>query len=294
MAGSVSVGPEPARPAGGAGIPTGAGRPAPVPPAGLLLGRRRRDGVSLAIVRLGLLVSLLAAWEVGYRRGLIDPFFFSAPSLVGTVIYELFAGGTIWRHLLVTVQEAVLGLAIGFAAGAVMGFLAAQGGLFGQLVEPAMLLLNSVPRIVLAPLFIMWFGIGIWSKVALSFFLVFVVIFFAVYAGLREVDRSLVERIVVMGGSRADLLREVYVPSVLVWVFSSLRVTVGFAFTGAVVGEFIASSRGLGYLLNFAQNSFNSSLMLATVAIIMVVIALLFVGLAGVERRAMIWKQDGR
>jgi NitT/TauT family transport system permease protein len=293
MAGSVSTRAD-ARPPD---EPSPAGRAGQLPlrpPASAGPGRRQRGSATLLAIRLAVLVLLLGAWEGGYRQGLIDRFFFSAPSLIGAVIYEQFASGAIYRHLIVTVQEAVLGLALGFAAGAVMGFLAAPRGLFGQLVEPAMLLLNSVPRIVLAPLFIMWLGIGIWSKVALSFFLVFVVIFFAVVAGLREVDRSLVERVIVMGGSRRDLLREVYVPSVLAWVFSSLRVTVGFAFTGAVVGEFIASSRGLGYLLSFAQNSFNSSLMLATVAIIMVVIALLFVGLAWIERRAMVWKQDGR
>jgi NitT/TauT family transport system permease protein len=148
-----------------------------------------------------------------------------------------------------------------------------------------------VPRVVVAPLFIMWFGIGLGSKIALALFLVFVVIFFAVYSGLKEVDRALVERIVVLGGSRRDLLREVYIPSVTAWVFSSLRVTVGFAFTGAVVGEFIASSRGLGYLLNFAQNSFNASLMLAMVGLVMAIIVALFAVLSRIERRAMRWRQ---
>lgn len=253
--------------------------------------RRDRRG-AIALIRLAVVIAFLLLWEAGYRAGIIDPFFFSAPSLIGAVLYEQFASGAIWKHLVATMEESLAGLALGFVAGATLGWLAAQRGLFGQIVEPGMMLLNSVPRIVLAPMFIMWFGIGIGSKIALSFFLVFVVIFFAVYAGLREVDRSLVERIVVLGGTRRDLLSEVYVPSVLAWIFSSLRVTVGFAFTGAVVGEFIASSRGLGYLLNFAENSFNASLMMAVVALIMTLIAFLFVGLARIERRAMIWKQQ--
>jgi NitT/TauT family transport system permease protein len=248
-------------------------------------------GARSALLRLTAVVLFLALWELSYRAGWIDPFFFSAPSAIAAVLYEQFASGLIWRHLAITVQEALMGLALGFAAGAVLGWLAAQSGLVREVIEPFMMLLNSVPRIVLAPLFIMWFGIGLGSKVALSFFLVFVVIFFAVYSGLREVDVALVERVVVLGGTRRDLLREVYVPSVLAWVFSSLRLTVGFAFTGAVVGEFIASSRGLGYLLNFAQNSYNAALMMAMVALIMAIIALLFVGLARIERRAMIWKQ---
>jgi NitT/TauT family transport system permease protein len=233
----------------------------------------------------------LLLWELGYRARLIDPFFFSAPSLIGGVLVEQFGSGRIWPHLLVTIEEALLGLAIGFLAGATLGWLAAQQRPVAEVVEPFMMLLNSVPRVVVAPLFIMWFGIGLGSKIALALFLVFVVIFFAVYSGLKEVDRALVERIVVLGGTRRDLLREVYVPSVMAWVFSSLRITVGFAFTGAVVGEFIASSRGLGYLLNFAQNSYNASLMMATVGLIMAIIVGLFAVLSRVERRATLWKQ---
>lgn len=256
-----------------------------------IVAQRASRGTFVAAIRVIAAVTFLAGWELGYRLKIVDPFFFSAPSLIGAVVFEQFASGLIWKHLIVTIQEAVLGLALGFLAGAALGWLAATTRTVAELVEPAMMLLNSVPRVVVAPLFIMWFGIGIASKVALAFFLVFVVIFFAVYSGLREVDRTLVERVVVLGGTRRDLLREVYIPSVMAWVFSSLRITVGFAFTGAVVGEFIASSKGLGYMLNFAQNSYNAALMMATVGIIMTVIALLFVGLARIEARAMAWKQ---
>ena len=253
---------------------------------------RGRGSVSgAAITRVAAVLLFLAAWELGYRAKLVDPFFFSSPSLIWAVLVEQFGSGRIWPHLWVTVQEAIAGLVIGFFAGAVLGWLAAMQRRVADVVEPFMLLLNSVPRVVVAPLFIMWFGIGLGSKIALALFLVFVVIFFAVYSGLKEVDRALVERIVVMGGGRRDLLREVYVPSVMAWVFSSLRITVGFAFTGAVVGEFIASSRGLGYLLNFAQNSYNASLMMATVGLIMAIIVALFAVLSRVEQRATMWKQ---
>lgn len=246
---------------------------------------------SASLTRLAALVALLGAWEGGYRAGAIDPFFFSSPSLIWRVLYEQFSTGRIWPHLIVTIQEALAGLAIGFLAGATMGWLAAGNRRIAELVEPIMMLLNSVPRVVVAPLFIMWFGIGLGSKIALALFLVFVVVFFAVYSGLREVDRALVERVVTLGGGRGALLRYVYIPSVMAWVFSSLRITVGFAFTGAVVGEFIASSKGLGYLLNFAQNSYNASLMMATVALIMAVIVALFAVLGRIERRATAWKQ---
>src|SRR5439155_7402691 len=206
------------------------------------------------------------------------------------VLVQQFSRGTIWRHLLVTFQEALWGLGLGFVVGAALAWLATRSALVADLLEPVLLLLNAVPRIVLAPIFVMWLGLGAQSKVAVSFFLVFVVIFFAVYAGIREVDRSLVERLTILGGSWWDMLREVYIPSVLSWIFSSLRVAVGFAFTGAIVGEFVGSSAGLGYLMNFATGSQNASLLMATVTLIMAFIALLFAILERVEHRLMAWK----
>lgn len=242
------------------------------------------------LIRAVVAVALLALWEVTARLGIIDPFFFSSPSAVAGVLAQQFGRGTIWRHVLVTFQEALWGLALGFVVGAALAWLATRSQIVADLLEPFLLLLNAVPRIVLAPIFVMWLGLGIQSKVAVSFFLVFVVIFFAVYAGIREVDRALVERLIILGGSWRDLLLEVYIPSVLSWVFASLRVAVGFAFTGAIVGEFVGSSAGLGYLMNFATGSQNASLLMSTVVLIMAFIAVLFAILERAERRLMAWK----
>ena len=245
----------------------------------------------VGVVRLVLLVGLLGLWEVGSRTGHVDPFSFSSPTLVWERLVDLFGEGTIWPHIEATGRESVLGLGLGFVAGVVLGFVAGLNAFVGKLLEPIMLLLNSVPRIVLAPMFILWFGIGESSKVASAFFLVFVVIFFAVATALREVPPNLVAQVKVLGGGRGALIRHVYVPSVLTWVFSSLRITVGFAFTGAVVAEVISSTEGLGYLLNQAQSSFDASLMMATVVIIMVMIMLIFAVLGRLEARLMRWKQ---
>jgi len=265
--------------------------------------------VSSPIGRRGLIrilvgVGVVAAWEVGARAGFIDAFFFSSPAQIWAVLVQQFGmkdclpeqtltclgRGTIWKHLIVTFQEALGGLVVGFLIGAGLAWLATRSQLLADLLEPVLLLLNAVPRIVLAPIFVMWLGLGIQSKIAVSFFLVFVVIFFAVYAGIKEVDRTLVERLTILGGSWWDTLREVYIPSVLSWVFASLRVAVGFAFTGAIVGEFVGSSAGLGYLMNFATGSQTASLLMATVTLIMVFIAVLFAGLERVEHRLMAWK----
>jgi len=223
---------------------------------------------------------LLALWEACGRAGWIDPFYAPPPSVIGAALIQVFADGSIWPHLIATLTAAMVGLFAGLLLGSVLGFAAALIRPIADLLEPIMILLNAIPRVILAPIFIIWFGIGLGSKIAISLVLVTVLMFFAVYSGIREVDVRLVERIRTLGGGRAALLREVYVPSVTAWIMGNLKVAVGFAFTGAVVGEFVASSRGLGYLLSFAQSTYNAALTLALVLLIMGFVLVLF-GLAG-------------
>jgi NitT/TauT family transport system permease protein len=241
-----------------------------------------RQALSLAI--------LLLLWEGFGRAGLIDPFYAPPPTTIALALYELFADGSIWEHLVATLSAALLGLGFGLVLGALLGFGAAMVRPIADVIEPLMILLNAIPRVILAPLFIIWFGIGIGSKVAVSLVLVAVLIFFAVYSGIREVDVRLVERVRTLGGGRMTVLREVYIPSVTAWIMGNLKVAVGFAFTGAVVGEFVASSRGLGYLLSFAQSTYNSALTIALIFIIMGFVLFLF-GLAGrFERWLLHWR----
>jgi NitT/TauT family transport system permease protein len=143
--------------------------------------------------------------------------------------------------------------------------------------------------VILAPLFVIWLGIGIASKIALSFILVAVLIFFTVFTGIRQVDRKLVERVVTLGGNRLALVRHVYLPSVTAWVLGNLKVAVGFAFTGACVGEFVAATHGLGYLLSFAQSTYNSALMFALILLILIVVMLIFVIAGRLERHLLRW-----
>lgn len=236
------------------------------------------------------LAGLLLLWELCSRAGLIDPFYAPAPSVVAATLYGLFAGGGIWEHIAATFSAALLGLLFGLVAGAVLGFAAAMIRPLADLLEPVMILLNAIPRVILAPLFIIWFGIEIGSKVALSLVLVAVLVFFAVYSGIREVDTRLVERVQTLGGGRGALMREVYLPSVTAWVMGNLKVAVGFAFTGAVVGEFVASSRGLGYLLSFAQSTYNAAQTIALILIIMAFVLALFALAGRLERWLLRWR----
>jgi len=239
--------------------------------------------------QLAALAIVLVLWEAAGRAHLLNPLFAPSPSQIGAALTDLFGSGRIWPHLNATFTEAFAGLMIGIVVGVVLGVLAALVPLIAELLEPVMTLLNAIPRVILAPVFVIWMGIGIASKVALAFILVAVLMFFTVYSGIRQVDRKLVERIVTLGGGRWELVRHVYLPSVASWVLGSLKVAVGFAFTGACVGEFVAASRGLGYLLSFAQSTYNTALMFALILLILVVVLLIF-GIAGrLEKHLLRW-----
>jgi NitT/TauT family transport system permease protein len=239
--------------------------------------------------QLAALAVFVAIWEAAGRAGLLNPLYAPRPGQIVAALVDLFGSGRIWTHLEATFTAALVGLALGIVAGIVLGVLGALIPLVAELLEPVMTLLNAIPRVILAPLFVIWLGIGIASKVALAFILVAVLIFFTVFTGIRQVDRRLVERIVTLGGGRWALVRHVYLPSVAAWVLGNLKVAVGFAFTGACVGEFVAASRGLGYLLSFAQSTFNSALMMAIVLLIMVVVLVIFALAGRLEKYLLRW-----
>src|SRR4029078_7070389 len=242
------------------------------------------SAASVLIRRLAALGIMIGLWEALARLGVINPFYVPPPSKVAATLFTLFSDGEIWTHIEATFEAALLVLALGVIVGATLGAAAALLPYVGEILDPVMTVLNAVPRIILAPLFVIWFGIGIASKVAVTFVLIAVLFFFTVYSGIKEVDQRLIDRVRTLGGGRAVLLQEVYLPAVTAWALSQLKVAVGFAFTGAVVGEFVASSRGLGYLLWFAQSTFNASLSLALLVLIMVFVFILFALAGGLEK----------
>jgi NitT/TauT family transport system permease protein len=240
--------------------------------------------------RLVALIPFLVLWEVLARGGILNPFFVPPPSKVATTLVALFVDGDIWPHIEATVGAALIGLLLGVVVGTALGAAAALLAWVAEILEPAMIVLNAVPRVILAPLFIIWFGIGIASKVAVTFAVVVVLIFFAVYSGIKDVDQRLVERVQTLGGGRAVVVREVYLPAITAWVLGNLKIAVGFAFGGAVVGEFVGASRGLGYLLSFAQTTYNAALTLALVLLIMACVFLLFTLADRLEKRLLRWR----
>ena len=208
----------------------------------------------IGLLALQVLVAVvgIAAWQLLatvpiFGRIVLPPFFFSNPVDVGSQIVAWFASGIIWKHLAITLWESILAFAIGSLGGIAVGFLFARQPLVAAVFDPYMKTANALPRVVLAPIFALWFGLGIWSKVALGFTLVFFIVFFNVYQGVREVTPTVLDNARMLGMSERQLMRHVYWPSALTWMFSSLHTSVGFALVGAVVGEYLGSSAGLGY-----------------------------------------------
>ena len=240
--------------------------------------------------RTGLLLVFLLVWEVATRRAWIDRFFVSQPTALVALIFDWVRSGFIVRHLWVTMQETVIGFVAGTVLGVVVGFLFAQRPRLAEVFDPVMVALNAMPRVVLAPLFILWFGLGLLSKVIMVVSLVFFVVFFSTYTGLREVDRDLINNARILGASPRHLMRHVLLPSALTWIFSSLRTSVGFALIGAVVGEYLGSHEGMGYVISYAESMFNATGVLAGLIVLMVAVTIIDLALKKLDRRFSYWK----
>ena len=244
------------------------------------------------LIVLQVLVGVLAIglWHVLTVTNVLPPFFFSTPGDVFSRVVKWFAEGTIWRHLWITLVESVLAFVIGSAAGVLVGFWFARKPFLAAVLDPYVKMINALPRVVLAPIFALWLGLGIWSKVALGVTLVFFVVFFNVYQGVKEVSHTVLANARMLGMSERQLMRHVYWPSALSWMFSSLHTSVGFAVVGAVVGEYLGSAAGLGYLIQQAEGVFD----VAGVFAGMFVLALFVVAIDGlvsvVERRLLVWR----
>jgi sulfonate transport system permease protein len=240
--------------------------------------------------RLAVAIGVLALWQGLVAARLMDPFFTSRPSAIAGRIGEWVASGMLWGHLAATVVESLLGLVVGAAIGISLGFALARAPMAAAICDPFIKMLNAVPRVVLAPLFLLWFGLGIWSKVALAVTLVFFVMFFNTYQGVRDADPVLVDNVRMLGASERQLVRHVLVPSALTWIFSSLQTSLGFAMVGAVVGEYLGATRGLGYVISQAEGTFDTTGVFAGMTVLGIVVVIVSAGVSRLERWLLRWK----
>src|SRR5687767_6113851 len=247
------------------------------------------------------LVAVFVFWYAMTTPGLIPPvmfendrqaaFFFGEPIRIFARIWTWFiTDRDIYAHLWVTLLETVLAFALGTIGGLIIGMWLALSPVAGAIFDPYIKALNSMPRVILAPIFAVWFGLGIASKVALGFTLVFFIVFFNVYQGVKEVSPTVLANARMLGMSERQLMRHVYWPSALSWMFSSLHTSVGFAVVGAVVGEYLGPAAGLGYIIQQAEGVFDVAGVFAGMFVLAVFVILIDTIVTMVEKRLLVWR----
>ncbi len=262
---------------------------------------RKPTGFTLRAWQLALLAALFGFWHLMTTPGLVPhfmfdndrqaAFFFGEPvKIFGRIWNWFFVQADIYRHLAVTLAETLLAFGIGSVMGLLAGMWLALAPTASAILEPYIKAMNSMPRIILAPIFAVWFGLGIASKVALGVTLVFFIVFFNVYQGVKEVSPVVLANARMLGASQKQLLRHVYLPSATSWVFSSLHTSVGLAFVGAVVGEYLGSAQGVGYLILQAEGTFDINTVMAGILVLTAFALLLDAAVGRIERKLMKWQ----
>ena len=247
--------------------------------------------LQLHLMQAFVLAIFVLAWHLLTRYEILDTFFFASPVSVVQRFAQEFASGSIYHDLWITLIEAVLAFIAGSAGGLCLGLLLARAQTLGAVFDPFIKAANAIPRVVLAPIFALWFGLGIWSKVALGITLVFFVVFFNVYQGIREVNVVALANARMLGLNDRQLMRHVYLPSALSWVFSSLHTAVGFAVVGAVIGEYLGASAGLGYRIAQAESVFDIVGVFTGMAVLTIFVLVIDALVSLAEARLLKWRR---
>jgi NitT/TauT family transport system permease protein len=257
-------------------------------------GRKR---VQIQVERLLLIVGLLVAWEVfagppGRSLTLIDEFYVSKPSAMYNAVSRWIEQGILFPNIAVTLQETLVGFIIGAFLGMLVGFLLGTSPHLSAVFSPIVAALYAIPRLALIPLFLLWFGLGIGSKLALVITVVFFLVFYNTYSGVRDVDQGLVDVLKVMKATRWHIHSKVTMPSAMTWIIAGLRVSVPYALVAAVTGEMTASNSGMGYLIIRASGQFNTAGVFGGIFVLMVLALILGAVVEVLEKRLLRWKTD--
>jgi NitT/TauT family transport system permease protein len=232
---------------------------------------------------------VFALWELGSGR-LFDSFYFSRPSLIFMKIVSELGTGGFYHDLVVTAREMAAGYGIGVGAGVSLGVVLARWDYVANVLSPFLLALNSIPRIALAPMLIVWFGIGVASKIFLGATLVFFITFFNTLSGVRGVDQALCDVARVQGATQWQIFTKVMLPSASSWILTGMKMSLPFALVGVILGEFLVSSEGLGYRLNTYSTAYDTTGALAIVFVMMILMMLLTAGVDALEARVLRWR----
>ena len=259
---------------------------------------RRRRQLWLWTARLAFAVFIVGGWQLFTTVGWIDPFFFGKPSLIWASLVQLFTRGTefgsIWVDIGTTLKEAVYGFVFGSLAGIVVGLLLGQNRFLADVLGPYIKVINAVPRIILGSIFLVAFGLGTFPKVLLAAVLVFFIVFFNAFQGVREVNPDLVANVRVLGASPLQVARHVTIPSALTWIIASLHTAFGFAIIGALVGEVLGSQRGIGLVISQAQGQLDPNTVFAGMVIMAVITLAAEYLITQLEKRVLVWRPPTR
>ncbi|MET7680618.1 ABC transporter permease [Streptomyces sp. NPDC005423] len=254
----------------------------------------RRRIALVWVGRIGLAVFVLGGWQAFTTWGIVDPFFFGQPSGIAKRLVDLFRHGTefgsFYANVWTTIQEALVGFALGSVTGVVFGVALGQSRFLADVLGPYIKMVNAIPRIVLGSIFIVAFGIGVLPKILLAAVLVFFIVFFNAFQGVREVDRNILANAKVLGASQLQIIRHVIVPSALTWIIASLHSAFGFAIVGALVGEVLGAQSGLGLVIKTAQNNFDPNGVFATMLVISVIVLGAEWLIGKLEHRLLSWR----
>ena len=258
--------------------------------------KARNRRILVNVLRVALLIFIVGGWELGARTNVIDPFFWGQPSGIWAQIVTWTLNGTaqgpLWEQIFVTLEETVLGFLIGVILGVICGIILGRNQFLADIFSPYIKAANSIPRIVLGSIFVIALGLGIQSKVALAAVLVFFIVFFNAFQGVREVDRNLLANARILGANQRKLSTEVIIPSALTWIIASLHTSFSFALVGAVVGELLGSVEGLGLLIQTAQGTFNANGIFAAMTILAAVALIMEALVTMLENRLITWRPN--
>jgi NitT/TauT family transport system permease protein len=265
----------------------GTPRDAPLPKeAGL---RVRSMGVTL--IRGGIISGFLLVWQIASGRW-IEPFLISSPSRIFSALIDGFQSGDLLQHTWVTFSEIAVGFPLGALTGMAIGYGFGRSRLLAEIFEPIIMAINGIPRTALAPLFIVWLGIGIWSKVGVVFLLVFFLNFFNTYAGMRQMDLEYVDLARLMGVRGFKLTFRVILPAISPYVFTGIRTSIPFSVIGAIVGEFIAATEGVGFFIRMSAGIFRTADVFVGIIVLMIMVILMDKIADFVEKRALRWQSQ--
>ncbi|GAC1425378.1 MAG: ABC transporter permease [Ktedonobacteraceae bacterium] len=256
----------------------------------------RRRNLLVNFLRVLLLVVFVGGWELFTRIGIIDPFFWGRPSgilaQIITWVTQGTAQGPLWEQIFVTLEETILGFVIGVVLGVVFGVVLGRNRFLADVLGPYIKAANAIPRVVLGSIFVIGLGLGIQSKVALAVVLVFFIVFFNAFQGVREVDRNLLANAQILGASQRQLSTAVIIPSALSWIIASLHTSFSFALVGAVVGEYLGSTQGIGLLIQTAQGTFNANGVFAAMTMLAAIALLSEALITTLENRLITWRPN--